>query len=126
MLDSSIRHTYPRYQRQGRQFESQVFCQINEMHGTRHIRTTACYPVANGIVEHFHRELKAAIKCHVNDRWTNTLPTILLGIGAAYHKDLHASTAELVYGEMMRLPAEFFAESRRNDTEPADIVRELC
>ena len=95
------------------------------MLGTRHIRTTAYHPAANGMVERFHRQLKAAIRCHADDRWSDTLPTILLGIRAAYREDLHASAAELVYGETIRLPGEFFAESKGNNAEPAEMVRQL-
>jgi hypothetical protein len=39
---------------QGRQFESQLS------------RTTAYHPAANGLVERFHRTLKAAIMCHAD------------------------------------------------------------
>ena len=75
-------------------------------------------------VERFHRQLKTAIKCHANDRWTEILPTVLLGIRAAHREDLYAFSAELVYGQTLRLSAEFFAESKANDgnnMEPADI-----
>ena len=48
---------------QGRQFESKLF---NEMLGTQHLRTMAYHPVANGMVERFHRQLKAAIKYQAN------------------------------------------------------------
>ena len=78
------------------------------------------------MVERFHRLLKAAIRCHADDRWSDTLPAILLGIRAAYREDLHASAAELVYGETIRLPGEFFAESKGNNAEPiAEMVRQL-
>ena len=110
---------------QGRQFESQLFRRINEILGTRHIRTTAYHPAANGMVERFHRQLKAAIKCQADDRWSDTLPTILLGIRAAYRDDLHASTAELVYGETIRLPAEFLSGTKENNVEPAEVVQQL-
>ena len=80
------------------------------------------------MVERFHQQLKTAIKCHANDRWTEILPTVLLGIRPAHRKDLHASFAELVYGQTIRLPADFFAENKANDgnnIELADMVRQL-
>ena len=110
---------------QGRQFESHLFRQLNVLLGTTHLRTTAYHPAANGLVERFHRQLKAAIKCHGDERWSDALPVVLLGIRAAYRLDLEASAAELVYGENLRLPTEFFADSTRGDTEPVEMVRQL-
>ncbi|KYN22425.1 hypothetical protein ALC57_05176 [Trachymyrmex cornetzi] len=59
---------------QGRQFESYLFNNLNKLLGMQHLRTTAYHPQANGMVERFHRQLKAAIRCHGNNR-TETLPT---------------------------------------------------
>jgi hypothetical protein len=61
---------------------------------------------ANGVVERFHRALKAAIMCHADQQWTEALPLVLLGIRTAFKEDLQASVAELVYGEPLRLPGE--------------------
>lgn len=30
--------------------------------GTKHIHTTSYHPIANGLVERFHRQLKSALK----------------------------------------------------------------
>ncbi|KAL1446423.1 hypothetical protein WDU94_000016 [Cyamophila willieti] len=112
---------------QGRQFESGLFKQLGTLTGSHHLRTTAYHPAANGMVERLHRQLKAAIKCHQNDRWTDSLPTVLLGIRAAWRDDLKASSAELVYGEPLRLPGEFLAaRSDAADSEnAAEFVKAL-
>ncbi|XP_076384453.1 uncharacterized protein LOC143263180 [Megalopta genalis] len=94
---------------QGRQFESSLFKHLNELTGTTHLRTTAYHPAANGMVERFHRQLKAAIRCHQDVQWTRVLPTILLGLRAAWKEDTKSTAAELVYGETLRLPGEFLA-----------------
>ncbi|XP_011700955.1 PREDICTED: uncharacterized protein LOC105457789 [Wasmannia auropunctata] len=93
--------------------------QLNELTGSKHLRTTAYHPQANGLVERFHRQLKAAIRCHANDRWTEALPTILLGIRAAWREDLDATTAELVYGETLRLPGQFLSQEPVNTADDA-------
>lgn len=110
---------------QGRQFESQLFKQLSVLLGTTHLRTTAYHPAANGLVERFHRQLKAAIKCHGDGRWSDVLPVVLLGIRAAYRVDLGTSVAELVYGEKVRLPTEFFSNRKENNTEPVEVVNQL-
>jgi cleavage and polyadenylation specificity factor subunit 1 len=59
---------------QGRQFESQLFHSLASLCGIQLSRTTAYHPAANGLVERFHRTLKAAIVCHVDQKWTEALP----------------------------------------------------
>ncbi|RWS24397.1 pol polyprotein-like protein [Leptotrombidium deliense] len=93
---------------QGRQFESTLFNELMKLLGTNRIRTTAFHPQSNGMVERFHRQLKSAIKAHDTLHWTSVLPIILLGIRTAVKEDLQASSAELVYGSELRLPAQFF------------------
>ena len=81
--------------------------------GSKRICTTAYHPIANGLIECLHRQLKAALKAHHHNpaHWTEILPIILLGIRTAVKEDIGCSTAELVYGTTLRLPGEFFDDS---------------
>ena len=45
---------------QGRQFESQLWNNLMTLLGSKRVRTTAYHPQTNGMVERFHRQLKAA------------------------------------------------------------------
>ncbi|GBL70362.1 Retrovirus-related Pol polyprotein from transposon 297, partial [Araneus ventricosus] len=96
---------------QGRNFESDLFHALAKFLGIRKQRTTAYHLAANGIVERFHRQLKAALKCSLEstEKWIQKLPTILLGIRTALKEDIGSSAAELVYGTNLRLPGEFFS-----------------
>ncbi|CAK1597613.1 unnamed protein product [Parnassius mnemosyne] len=109
----------------GKQFESHLFRQISALIGSRHIQTTAYHPAANGLVERFHRQLKAAIMCHADENWTEKLPLVLLGIRSAWKDDLSASTAELVYGEPLKLPGDLFEPTADRLTDYTDFLDRL-
>ena len=109
----------------GRQFESQLFRALAQLIGAQHFTTTAYHPAANGLVERLHRQLKAAIMCYDTPRWTEVLPLVLLGIRSAWKDDLNASSAELVYGEPLRLPGELFEPSTEQPLDVTDFASRL-
>ena len=93
----------------GSQFESNLWQQLMHLLGSVRIRTTAYHPAANGLVERFHRQLKAGLMTHApQTQWIDALPLVLLGIRTCLKEDLGSTTAELVYGATLRLPGEFF------------------
>ena len=104
----------------GRQFESALWRQLTHLLGSKRIRTTSYHPIANGLVERFHRQLKASLKSQ-NDptRWTESLPLVLLGIRTAYKSDVKCTAAELVYGTTLRLPGEFFVQNQGLHAQPS-------
>ncbi len=60
------------------------------------------------MVEHLHRQLKAALMSHADgEHWVDNLPTVLLGIRSTFKPDINVCAAELVYGSTLRLPGEF-------------------
>lgn len=93
---------------QGRQFESDMFVSFTNLLGIKHIRTTPYYPQSNGKIERFHRTLKQSIRAHEKTDWVSTLPTVLLGLRYALKGNDSISPAEMVYGQALRLPGEFF------------------
>ena len=50
---------------------------------------------------------------------------MLLGIRAAWREDLGATTADLLYGESIRLPGEFLASRALPEGDAAEYVRDL-
>ncbi|GFT69705.1 transposon Ty3-I Gag-Pol polyprotein [Nephila pilipes] len=69
---------------QGTQFEESLFDALSKFLGTERRHTTPYHPAANGQVERFHWQLKAAIMAHGNAQW----PTILMGFRATWKEDL--------------------------------------
>ncbi|GBN06761.1 hypothetical protein AVEN_14647-1 [Araneus ventricosus] len=96
---------------QGSQMRSSLYREFSEMLGTNRIRTRAYHPIANGIVERFHRHLNSSIKAHESTRWSEILPIVLLGICTVVKEDIKASCAELVYGTTLQLPSEMIETS---------------
>lgn len=108
---------------QGRQFQSHLHTAFTKILGVHQIRTSPYHPSSNGIVERFHRTLKQGLKCHEN-KWTESLPLVLLGLRAALKEDLQCTCAELVYGVPLRLPAEFFVAPTL-DIQPNEFLERL-
>ena len=111
----------------GRQFESQLWTNLMALLGIKRSRTTSYHPQANGMVECFHRQLKAALKTQpIPEAWMTTLPLILLGIRTALKQDLNSTAAEMVYGITLRLPCEFFNASPTTPLpDPSEFLNNL-
>ncbi|XP_076278431.1 uncharacterized protein LOC143208168 [Lasioglossum baleicum] len=93
---------------QGAQFESRLFSALLSRTGCHRVRTTAYHPQSNGMIERWHRVLKAAIMCHAREEWTRVLPIVLMGLRSHVRSDTAASPAEMLLGTTLRLPGEFF------------------
>lgn len=74
------------------------------------------------MIERFHRTMKSAIMCVGSDRWSFKLPLILLGLRSAFKEDMRCSAAEMVYGQSVRLPGEFFDDQENKTTNRTDFV----
>uniref|UniRef100_A0ABD2X7Z4 RNA-directed DNA polymerase n=1 Tax=Trichogramma kaykai TaxID=54128 RepID=A0ABD2X7Z4_9HYME len=90
---------------QGTQFESWLFEEISRAFGIEKIHTTPYHPQANGMIERFHRDIKAAFMCRgETGDWLDSLPTMLLGLRTRPILDTDLSPAEMLYGRALRIP----------------------
>ncbi|XP_045474968.1 uncharacterized protein LOC123680891 [Harmonia axyridis] len=89
---------------QRRQFESSLFNELCKLTGTNH---------------------SLPLSSQRNDRWTETLPSVLLGMRTAWRDDMKAAAAEMVYGEPLRLPGEFLSTSTDDNADTADLLVNL-
>ncbi|KAI8420298.1 hypothetical protein MSG28_008827 [Choristoneura fumiferana] len=112
---------------QGRQFESRVFASLSRLFGIEKTRTTPYHAQCNGIIERWHRFLKAALKARLQTArsWIDELPTVLLGVRAAMRSDTGVSAAQLTYGCNVRLPGDFLSPNRDDVTLDSAYVDQL-
>lgn len=96
---------------QGRQFKSTIFHELSRLLGISHLKTTGYHPQSNGMIERFHLTIKTAVTASNPDKWTDNIPIVLLALRCMHKEDLKASPAELVFGQTLRMPGEFFAET---------------
>ena len=111
----------------GAQFEASLFTSLSNLLGSKRIRTTAYHPCANGLVERFHRTLKAAMRAQPDpSNWTEFLPLIMLTLRTTVKEDLTCSPAQLVFGTTLRLPAQFVSPSTPvSDLDPSSYADRL-
>ncbi|UYV76853.1 hypothetical protein LAZ67_14002205 [Cordylochernes scorpioides] len=109
---------------QGKQFTSQLFKDLTTLCGIKLRHSTAYHPQCNGKIERLHRTIKTAIRAHNSIKWTETLPTVLLGLRAAINKENNHSLSQMVYGKTIRLPGEFFDDSKHH-LHAEELVQQL-
>ena len=110
----------------GRQFESNMWKEHIEVLNTIRSRNISYHPATNGIVERFHHQLKASLKCHSQpEHWADFLPLVMLGIRTSLKEDLGCSTAEIVYGTTLRLPGMYFSITEDAAPDVTEYVQSL-
>ncbi|KAI0225062.1 hypothetical protein LSAT2_023988, partial [Lamellibrachia satsuma] len=96
---------------------------LGKLLGMQLHHTTAYHAQSNGLVERFHRQLKASLKARLHGPdWRDELPIVLLGIRFSIKEDLGCTSAELVYGTTLRLPGEFFETTKASTEVTTDAL----
>ncbi|XP_055502384.1 protein NYNRIN-like [Leucoraja erinacea] len=110
----------------GPQFTSELWSAMARLLGVQLHHNTAYHPQANGLVERFHRQLKAALKARLTGPdWMDELPWVMLGIRTAPKEDLASSSAELVYGSTLTVPGEFVPSAPEQQETPSSTLQRL-
>lgn len=87
----------------------------------------AYHSTANGMVEHFDYQLKAAIKAYSDcSNWLEHLPFNLLGIQFTVKDGIGHTPTELVYGTALTLPGKMIKPVSSQDfPDPEKYVHHL-
>ncbi|XP_027002198.2 uncharacterized protein LOC113642761 [Tachysurus fulvidraco] len=103
------------------QFTSELWTEVARILGVQLHHTTAFHLQPNGLCERFHRSLKTALRASLtDDRWIERLPWVLLGLRTAPKEDLQTSSAELVYGQTLRVPRDFIPDCTKPWSLPSE------
>ena len=111
----------------GKQFESAIWANLMDKLSIKRKRTTSYHPQANGAIERFHRTIKNSLRasCALTSQWYDKLPLVLLGIRSAVNRSGY-SPAQLVYGQNIDLPIDYFAPRKPQVNEPdSEFVNKL-
>ena len=108
----------------GPQFQADLYRKFADLLGVQLISTSAYNPRANGMIERFHRSLKSAIKASCGN-WEEVLPLVLLGLRTIVREDLQSSSAELLYGEPITIPADLLTNTPNDEIVTVNFVDKL-
>ena len=96
----------------GPQFTSALWLHLCRLLNITHQPTTAYHPQSNGLVERFHRRLKAAFRARAATAdWFHHLPWILLSFCTTPATDSNLSPAQALYGTDLTLPSQLLPTS---------------
>ena len=91
----------------GRQFTSALWRKLCETLGANIHHTTSYHPQSNGILERWHRALKASLRARLTGpRWIEQLPWVMLGLRTAPKEDLATSPADIIYRHSLKVPGD--------------------
>lgn len=82
--------------------------------GVKNTRSSLYHPISQGIIERFHRTLKQALNATGISFWVKNLPWVLLSLRSTIKTGIEFSPAEILYGTSLRLPCDFFEDSKLN------------
>ena len=108
----------------GSVFTSNVWSSLAQLLEVNLHHTTSYHPQANGMVERWHRTLKASLtaRCSTSD-WCSL--RVLLGLRTMLKDGLNHSSAEMVYGQPLVVPGEFFPYDSTADQSHAESLRRI-
>lgn len=103
----------------GAQFTSSLWGSIARLLGMELHHTSAYHLQSNGLVERFHRTLKASLHARLREPpWTDELPWVLLGLRTAPKADSPHSPAELALRYVPLLSGELIRQEALTSPPP--------
>ena len=108
----------------GCQFTSSTFKEYCKFLGVQHHLSNIRYSQSNGLCERYIKTIKTALTAKLDrNHWTRYVPLIILSINNMYKEDLKSSSAELVFGQTLRLPGDLCYDTPKPRVSyPSDML----
>ena len=111
----------------GSQFTSHTFKDYCKFLGATHRISSVRYPESNGLVERAIRTIKTALTAKLDStNWAFHLSSIILSLNTMFKEDLQGSSAELLFGQCLRLPGDLISPTHENqNVSSSDIINSM-
>ena len=108
----------------GSQFTSHTFKDHCKFLAATHRISSVRYPESNGLVERAIRTIKTALTAKLDSaNWVFHLSSIILSLNTMFKEDLQGSSAELLFGQCLRLPGDLISPTHENqNASSSDII----
>ena len=105
----------------GSQFTSHTFKDYCKFLGATHRINNVRYPESNGLVERAIKTIKTALTAKLDSaNWAFHLSSIM------FNEDLQGSSAELLFGQCLRLPGDLISPTHENqNASSSDIINSM-
>ena len=99
---------------QGKEFENNLFKQLQKLSGVKGSRTTPYHPQTDGLVERFNQTLKQMLKKLIDGEgreWHKLIPYVLFAYREVPQSSTGFSPFELIYGRDVRGPLDVLRDA---------------
>ena len=105
---------------QGKEFENNLFADIEKVSGIKKLRTTPYHPQCNGAVERMNRtilQMLRSLESSQKKKWHTSLNKVVFAYNSTKHDSTNYSPFFLMFGRKPRLPIDFILGGEKDEAD---------